>query len=350
MKRVLLAAVAAVALGGAGLEATAQQASSTDPAILDSTLPNNVVCSGQINHRIQESFDGTYVKWETGEISDGASIPGANFDAYAVGGKLGFFWPNSSNGNAGVAATADGTDWLVLQLGDQIGPDSVFSQEAGAAANWIWGVDGHLGFKFNCSTAGTCYGYAHIISSGPNGHPATLADYCFDSAGDAITIEPNWIFRSGFESGESVVTGILYHGIPKSFQGTEVKWETGEISDGASLPGANFNAYAVGGKLAFFWPNSGNGNAGVAATLGGEDWLVLQSGDQVGPGSIFSDSAGAATNWTPGADGYLGFRFNCSTAGTCYGYVEILTTGPDGFPAVMLKYRYDSAGNAITIP
>ncbi|MEO7200793.1 MAG: hypothetical protein ABIY56_11345, partial [Dokdonella sp.] len=146
-----------------------------------------LVCASP-NHLIPNSFDGTYVAWETGQISDGATIPDANFDAYAASGKLAFFWPNSANGNAGVATTTTGKDWRVLQNGALVGPASVFSQGSGAAANWTPGVNGYLGFKFNCSTAAMCYGFAHITSTGPDGFPATLAHYCFDSAGDAIKI------------------------------------------------------------------------------------------------------------------------------------------------------------------
>ena len=160
------------------------QSLSSSPASINS---GSLVCASP-DHLIQNSFDGTYFTWETGQISDGATIPSANFDAYAASGQLGFFWPNSANGNAGVATTTGATNWRVLQNGDQVGPASVFSQASGAAVNWTSGVNGFLGFKFNCSTAGMCYGFAHITSTGPNGFPARLVHYCFDSEGDAVRI------------------------------------------------------------------------------------------------------------------------------------------------------------------
>lgn len=354
MKRAILVASAIFALASVPLRAEVQQIPPTGGSTtLGSTLPSNLVCSGPINHDLPQLFEGTHIKWETGEFSDGVLIPDANFNPYATGGKLAFFWSNASNGNAGVAATATGNDWLVLQVGEQVGPSSVFSNATGAPTNWLPGVNGHIGFKFNCSTASICYGYAHMISMGPNGYPATLVSYCFDKAGDAITIAPSWIFRSGFEYGENIVTGTLYHSIDPSFDGTYVKWETAETSDGtATLTDGNFNAFRTGNKLSFFWPGSSSGNAGVAVTAAGNDWRVLQSGDQVGPSSTFSSAAGVATNWTPGVDGYLGFRFSCSTArtGICYGYVDIRTYGPRGFPAVLMKYSYNSAGDTIRIP
>lgn len=346
LKRAILVTCAVIALGGTPLHAGSQLTTSTGPVALGATVPDNMVCSGPINHSIVDTFDGTLVWWETGDILDNSQATGADFNAWRSDNKLSFFWPNSDG--AGVAATTTSKDWRVLKAGDQIGPGSVFSREAGVASNWFPGADGYIGFRFNCSTANTCYGYAHLTSSGPNGFPATLVDYCYNSAGDAVAIGPNLIFRSSFEAGEGIITGTLNRGIPESFDGTYVNWETGESRDASSFPGAHFNAYKSGSKLWFFWP--GFDNAGVAVTAGGTNWRVLQSGDQIGPGSVFSKTVGEATNWTPGTIGYLGFKFDCSTAGTCYGYVQISTTGPNGFPAVMLKYSYNKAGNAITIP
>ncbi|MEO7199569.1 MAG: S8 family serine peptidase, partial [Dokdonella sp.] len=149
---------------------------------------SDLVCSAALNHTIQNSINGTYINWESGQIGDGASVPGANFNPYGSSGKIAFYWPNSAGGNAGAALTPTGKDWLVLQGGDQVGPSSVFSSATGVAANWEPGADGYVGFRFNCSTAGTCYGYAHMTSTGPQGHPATLVDYCYDKSGAAVTI------------------------------------------------------------------------------------------------------------------------------------------------------------------
>ena len=148
----------------------------------------DVVCTAA-NHPIAETFDGTYVKWETGEFSDTGSIAGANFNPYNSSG-LAFFWPNSSTGNAGVASSATGGTWLVMNPGDVVGPSSIFSTSTGAATNWRAGADGYLGFRFSCTTAAPdrCYGYAHLTTTAGTGFPATIGNFCWNTAGDPITV------------------------------------------------------------------------------------------------------------------------------------------------------------------
>jgi hypothetical protein len=164
---------------GAGSNAAAASAA------LTVTSAAGVVCSNPINHTIATDLDGSYFGWVSGQVSDD-TFSGWNFNPYGLSGSFAFFW-NSSGGDAGVAATASQRDWLVLQTGAVVGPSSTFSSATGVATNWIAGVDGYLGFKFNCA-AGTCYGYAHMTTTGATGFPATLVDYCYDSSGSAITI------------------------------------------------------------------------------------------------------------------------------------------------------------------
>ena len=83
----------------------------------------------------------------------------------------------------------------VLQAGDSVGPSSIFSRGTGVATNWIGtSHDGYLGFKMDCSTlasppaSGVCYGYAHLSAVGANGIPTTIIDYCYDKAGNAVTV------------------------------------------------------------------------------------------------------------------------------------------------------------------
>ncbi len=59
--------------------------------------------------------------------------------------------------------------------------------------------------------------------------------------------------------------------------------------------------------------------------------------------------------WAAGADGYLGFHFNCAELDVpppslCYGYVRLQTTAGNGFPATVVDYAYNRVGNPITIP
>lgn len=145
-----------------------------------------LVCFSQ-SHSVAQTFDGTYVRWEDNTFSDTGSITGSNFNPYGAT-QLSFFWPNSSTGNAGVASATTGGTWLVLNPGDTVGPASTFNTATTGATNWRAGADGYLGFRFACSTASACYGYAHMTTVAPNGYPAVIGDYCFDSTGAAITI------------------------------------------------------------------------------------------------------------------------------------------------------------------
>src|SRR5690606_24850940 len=121
----------------------------------------------------------------TGAIIDSGPSSGYDFNPYGTAGRLAFYWQQSTIG-AGVATTPSGTTWRVLQADDQIGASLIFSRSTGVAVNWNEGVDGYLGFTFDCSsipnapTSGVCYGYAHMTTTGPNGFPATLVDYCYD--------------------------------------------------------------------------------------------------------------------------------------------------------------------------
>ncbi|MBN8726734.1 MAG: hypothetical protein J0H15_03400, partial [Xanthomonadales bacterium] len=191
--------------------------------------------------------------------------------------------------------------------------------------------------------------------------PVTLT---VEAAGD------DGIFCSGFEVGEDgscgtppdpinediVVSGPINHAIQNNIDGTSVNWITGDIQD-ADISGYHFNPYNNSNQLTFWWQTGAPDIAGVSSGATSSEFLVLQSGAVVGPSSIWSttNNPGPA-GWAAGADGYLGFRFNCSSipgapaSGICYGYVHLSTTAPNGFPATLLDYAYDKAGNAITIP
>src|SRR5690606_39478576 len=89
-------------------------------------------------------------------------------------------------------------------------------------------------------------------------------------------------------------------------------------------------------------------NAAVAPTTASSDYSVLQAGATVGPGSTWSRTAGAMTSFRAGADGYLGFRYECA-AGTCYGYAHFPTTAATGYPATLVDYCHDTSGAGVTI-
>ena len=146
--------------------------------------------------------------------------------------------------------------------------------------------------------------------------------------------------------GGDLVCRSLNHTIAATYDGTYINWETGAVDNvEANVPDASFNPYASSSNLRFYWPTSGI-NAGVIV---GSSYAVLNTGASIGPSSTFS-GASTETSWRAGADGYLGFRFACSTAAQCYGYMRMTTTAATGFPAIMGNYCYDKTGAAVTIP
>jgi hypothetical protein len=161
----------------------------------------DLVCSGPLNHVVQASSAGTYINWITGQFSDGTSITPYHFNPYGSTNLTFYLGTSTGNGarNALAASAASGGNWLRLQPGDSIGAASTFAKSAATLANWrgTSNIDGYIGFRMDCSTlasppaSGTCYGYAHMTTTGnasSTGQPATIVDYCYDSAGNTITI------------------------------------------------------------------------------------------------------------------------------------------------------------------
>lgn len=151
----------------------------------------DIVDSGIVNINVPQTFDGLYINWITGATCTAACGSAYTFNAYALNdgtNSLHFYWPNNAGGNEGGVGDGD-LVYSILGSGDTIGPSSTFTVAGGAAdtSNWQAGVDGYLGFKFDCP-AGVCYGYAHLTTTGPVGFPTTIVQYWYNQAGDPITI------------------------------------------------------------------------------------------------------------------------------------------------------------------
>lgn len=191
-----------------------------------------------------------------------------------------------------------------------------------------------------------------------------------NSANETTTIElapiEDEIFAHDFEcasglpgcekgNDDIVVSGPIDHPVGETLSGTSINWITGDIVDDDPDSGYDINLYTTGG-LAMWWNYSPTLNAAIAVSEDSADYLVLESGDTIGPASTFSRTNFAMPTWRAGATGYLGFRFDCSAApspptdNTCYGYLHLQTTGPSGFPATILDWAYNQVGDPITIP
>jgi subtilisin family serine protease len=157
-----------------------------------------------------------------------------------------------------------------------------------------------------------------------------------------------------------VDSGQLDINVPNTIDGTYINWINNSHCETSGCDAdATFNPYATGGLIHFFWPQGSavSGGVGSAATT---QYSILASGATIGPASEFITLAGSPpadmSNWAAGVLGYLGFKFDCSAlpsppaGNTCYGYAQIQTTSPSGFPTTVKRWWYDKSGAAITIP
>lgn len=154
----------------------------------------------------------------------------------------------------------------------------------------------------------------------------------------------------GGGGGDVVDSGVVNIAIPATFDGVYLNWLTGATCT-AACTAANFmfNPYGTT-NMSFFWPSGGGAQTGGVGT--GAVYDVLASGATIGPASTYvtSTATTATATWRAGVTGgYLGFRF-VNAGVTNYGYAQINTTAPGGFPATIVRYWYNSAGDPITIP
>ena len=145
--------------------------------------------------------------------------------------------------------------------------------------------------------------------------------------------------------------------VPATTEGLYVNLVTGVSgTTEASVPGFDLDIYAAAstspsGQLKFYWGPSSNGGAGVVSA--GESYAVLGGGETIGPASLFARAAftGDTSAWQSGASAYLGMRFqNEAGAATTYGWIELATGAPLGFPATIIGWCFEDSGAAITTP
>jgi subtilisin family serine protease len=153
-------------------------AAAVDPHIID---------SGQLDLSVPQTFDGIYVNWISHANCTSTCTGSAyNFNPYdsSGAGVLSFFFTNTTDGGV-----ATGTVFDVLASGATIGPASTFLRNttSAATANFRAGTNGFLGFKMTCP-AGTCYGYAKVTTTSPNGFPMTVNRWWYNDSGVAIVI------------------------------------------------------------------------------------------------------------------------------------------------------------------
>lgn len=124
---------------------------------------------------------------------------------------------------------------------------------------------------------------------------------------------------------------------------------TGEYTvDGTVPSGWDIYIYkfATGnGNLHFGAPSDGSG--GFEGALLNSP-LNLDPGTYIGPNSSFYGGTGLTAAFHQDGTELAGFRFlNEATGQTDYGWIELTTTAPSGYPATVNRYAYDDAGNAV---
>ena len=179
---------------------------------LTPTAKADIIVSGPLTLAVPQTADGLYINFVTGATgTTSATAPaGYDWDPYAAGTTLAFYWnPTASPDNAGLA-TATGTagKYRALAAGVAVGPTSLFNTSAQTAnASQFRAAAGtaYLGVRFdNEATGQVDYGYVHVQSAetDTSGFPFTILDYGYDNTGAAIVTgavpEPTTTAALGF--------------------------------------------------------------------------------------------------------------------------------------------------------
>ena len=160
-----------------------------------------VVCSGA-PFGIPANINGLYVNFVTQTTSPfSGSVGGWDLNAYASSGLLRFFSSTTTSNTTLYVGT--GTTIDVLPVGTMIDVSSTLSppgvQQPGAFQAGV--TNGYIGVAFNNEgTATTNYGWVSLTTTGPNGFPAMVNQYCYQNDGTGIVAGGERIFTNGFDA------------------------------------------------------------------------------------------------------------------------------------------------------
>ena len=320
-------------VSGVGIDHRSQPTPGASPSLEDFTAVVGHVEAGELinigvwGHTASGSTEGlkVYVDWNQDGIFD-----------YATEGSLVGYLINSS-----------GTDGKQVTAAIRV-PGSARTGDARMRVIKAFDL---MTNPWSCNEGGSGWGQAEDYPLRVGGLEGK-AVFCssFEEADDGSCGTPP-------PAAEIVYSGPINVAIPPTASGLGINFLTGEMSP-PDIPSYHFFAnqgdpYLFGPGLIFSWGTDGN-NAGASLTSSGP-YLVLGSGDTIGPSSTFSrygfGMVGMMSNYWGGMNGYLGVRFmNEQTHEVNYGYVHMLTTTGTGFPAMIMDYAYDQSGAAITIP
>ncbi len=153
-------------------------------------------------------------------------------------------------------------------------------------------------------------------------------------------------------------SAALNHAVMENTGGTSLNIMTSAFDDAGPISGDwDFNFWASSGTLRFW--TVGTHSAKIAVDGSGKA-IAFHNGDVIGPALTFSGSGTsvqAGSEWLGGTTAALGVQFACNArglpwpvvGGTCYGFIQMSTLGPKGFPATIIDTTFDGDGNAITV-
>lgn len=275
----------------------------------------------------------------TADVSDVQITCGSGGFSYTVGGTV-----SGLTGSGMVLQLNGGTVLNIGADGGFVFPDALFSGDSYAV------------------TVLTQPSSPENVCTVSNGSGTIAGANVTDVAVVCILPVVDLIFCNSFESAQSglcdfggggadIVSGSINLPVNNNLDGSTFDFVTQQYGVYSATRVDDINLYAVSGQLFVYWyADSVTGQGGVSTD--GTNFDVLQSGDVIGPSSTISGTSGSlGTAWFAGADGYLGIAFmNEGTGVLNYGYLHITTTSPGGYPAQVLEWAYNSAGDPITIP
>ena len=150
--------------------------------------------------------------------------------------------------------------------------------------------------------------------------------------------------------GNLLVCGSINKSLAPNYDGSTFNFATGQFGTHSEYRPDDINLYLANGSMHAYWFGDWTHRAvGAVADSSGE-FAVLQPGTTVGPSSNFATAPMPMTKWLSGAEGYLGMAFENKNSGLLnYGWIQMSTSSPNGYPASWGSYCYDKTGAAITV-
>lgn len=278
---------------------------------LDTTAPQGFPAT--INHYCYQDSGASVV---AGELPTAPNAPVIGTVIPGDGSAVVTFTPPSNNGNSRI------TSYVVTSQ-----PGNITSSGCTASPCTVTGLTNGTSYTFTVTAtnwAGTSPASAASTPVVPM--TPTLWDGSRTALGTDLVCN----------NGPTLPFSVVGQGVYITF-GTPDRFDTSNYGTDTIRLFANGN-----GTLDMWGPGS---SIPAPFVSNGASILVLAPGTMIGPSSTFGDqfSGGSTTMWRATNTGrYLGFRW-----GSRYGWIQLDTTAPQGFPATINSYCYQNDGSPI---